>query len=89
MSIVYDEVWITTMREIEICRYSLKKYEAIIKKMEGKYGITTEEFLKRYKDESFPENKVSVRDFKKWYDIYLAREKCSLRKKELESFLER
>lgn len=89
MSIVYDEVWITTMREIEICRYSLKKYEATIKKMEERYGITTDEFLKRYKEESLSEKGVSVKDLKKWYDIYLAREKCSLRKKELESFLEK
>lgn len=84
MSIVYDEVWITTMREIEICRYSLRKYEGFLKKMEDKYGMKTEEFVKRYR-EGYLYNK----DFKKWYDTYLAREKCSLRKKELEGFLER
>lgn len=82
---IYDEVWITTMREVEICRYSLKKYECFLKKMEDKYGMKTEDFLKRYKESELRAN----RDFKKWYDIYLAREKCSLRKKELESFLER
>lgn len=81
---IYDEVWITTMREIEICRYSLKKYERFIKKMEDKYKMTTEEFLKRYG--GFP---LENRDFKKWYDTYLAKEKCRLRKGELEKFLER
>lgn len=85
MAVIYDEVWITTMREIEICRYSLKKYEGFLKKMEDKYRMPSEEFLKRYEGGILPEN----RDFKKWYDIHLAREKCLIRKKELESFLER
>ncbi len=85
MTIVYDEVWITTMREVNICRYSIKKYEKFLRKMEDKYGMKTEDFLKKYEGGLLHEQK----DFKKWYDIYLAREKCCLRKKELESFLER
>ncbi len=85
MTITYDEVWITTMREIEICRYSIRKYEDFLERMEAKYGMKTEDFLKKYEGNALEAN----RDFKKWYDIYLAREKCSLRKKELETFLER
>ncbi|MGQ9859331.1 MAG: hypothetical protein ACUVS3_11685 [Thermodesulfobacteriota bacterium] len=68
-----------------ICRYSLNKYNQLLKKMEALYGMTTEDFVRENRDQTLGANKY----FQQWYDIYLAGEKCSLRKKELEGFLER
>jgi hypothetical protein len=98
VSVIYDEVWITTMREVEICRYSLKKYERFLRKMEDKYGMNTDDFVKKYgfsedQTEFSDKDTRKVReeniDFKKWYDIYLAKEKCSQRMRELERFLDK
>lgn len=47
--------------------------------------MKTEDFVRGYKENTLGANK----DFQKWYDIYLAREQCSLRKREFEGFLER
>jgi len=45
MAVVYDEVYISTMREIHVCRRNIKKLTALIRDMERKYNMTTQEFI--------------------------------------------
>lgn len=84
MAIVYDEQWITTRREIDICKGAIRNYEKIIKGMEDRYGMKTCDLIEEFKGN---ESAVNA-DFKKWYDTYLALERCKRRKEELEAFLE-
>jgi len=53
MPITYDELWISTMREINICKDYIKSYEKEIKTLEEKLGIKVseinEEMLKNKK----------------------------------------
>jgi len=43
MPITYDELWISTMREINICKDYIKSYEKEIKTLEEKLGIKVSE----------------------------------------------
>jgi len=45
MAITYDEVWITTSREVKVCEDSIRSYKKELKSFEQRYGITTEEFI--------------------------------------------
>ncbi|GAB6182383.1 hypothetical protein [Thermodesulfovibrio hydrogeniphilus] len=42
MGITYDEVWISTMREINICKDYIKQYEKEISQLKKELGITSE-----------------------------------------------
>ena len=82
MTIVYDEQWITTEREIKVCDGAIRKYERELRKIEDKHGITKDEFISRN-----PELSQNNPDFKRWYETYLALQRCKERKKGLEKFL--
>ncbi|GAB4414500.1 MAG: hypothetical protein OHK0032_10630 [Thermodesulfovibrionales bacterium] len=84
MGIVYDEQWITTKREIGVCDGAIRNYEKIIRRMEEKYGMKTSGMIEKFKRDETADNP----DFRKWYDTYLALERCKKRKEELEAFLE-
>jgi hypothetical protein len=67
----YDEIRITTRREMEICRQAIKKLEKLIADMEKKYCITSNEFL-----EDFDPNAVGhVKEKVRWYQSCLALER--------------
>ena len=66
MVIVYDEIYITTKREIKICRTALKKLRQIILVLEQKYLLTTSEFLEKYQENDIAKNP----DFLKWRTAY-------------------
>lgn len=48
MAIEYDEIRITTRREIAVCEGAIRKLEKIIGEMEEKYHRTSIDFLREY-----------------------------------------
>ncbi|HHW21183.1 hypothetical protein [Thermodesulfovibrio thiophilus] len=78
MPITYDELWISTMREINICKDYIKSYEKEIKTLEEKLGIKVSEI-----NEEMLKNKK----IKKLYDKFLALERTKKRLKGLEDLL--
>ncbi|GAQ94954.1 hypothetical protein TAGGR_11152 [Thermodesulfovibrio aggregans] len=78
MSLTYDEVWISTMREINICKDYIKSYEKQIKKLEDKLGIKASDI----KEEMLKDKKI-----KKLYEKTLALKREKERLKGLEELL--
>lgn len=89
MSITYDEVYISTIREIKICKDYIKKYEKEISKLEKKLGINVNDAIAKYQ-KLYMNNKTKTSadgQLKKIYDLKLALEKEKKRLKELEELL--
>jgi len=86
MGIIYDEVWITTSREVKVCEDSIRSYKKELKSFEQRYGITTEEFINSGATCII---NISDKDRKKWYELYLGLKKTEERLKGLQEFLER
>ena len=63
----YDEIRITTRREINVCRDAIKKLETFIEKMEEKYHVESPELL----DQTFSSH-LPNEDFVRWSDSCLA-----------------
>ncbi len=59
-----DEFEISILREVNNCASNLRRLNKIIKEMENKYMISTDEFIKNYSDNQHGWNP----DFKKWFD---------------------
>lgn len=78
MAITYDEVWISTMREINICKDYIRSYEKKIRSLEKELGI---------KVSQLNENMFKDKKIKKLYETKLALEREQKRLKELEEFL--
>lgn len=76
--ITYDEVWISTMREINICKDYIKAYQKEISKLEKELGIKADEI----NEEMLKDKRV-----KKLYEKTLALERQKNRLKELEELL--
>ena len=68
MTVEYDEIRITTRREITICQQAIKKLVLIIEAMEEKYSLTSCQFLSDFKVDENPTNE----DLIKWHDSCLA-----------------
>lgn len=74
MGLVYDEVYISAMREIDVCEKAIRKSRRTISKMELKYHIKTAEFIERFNEKSEDSNKEfrlwreSVEGLKGWED---------------------
>ena len=66
MAVVYDEVYISIMREIRVCRKKIEKLKKDLGEMERKYWIGTEEFIRRFGEGGMREHK----DFSVWHDRY-------------------
>ena len=66
MSPEYDEIRITTSREIRICEQAIKKLKKIVYEMEIKYGMQTNMFLEKYGRGMLSE----TRDFISWKESY-------------------
>jgi hypothetical protein len=87
MAITYDEVWITTGREIKVCEDAIKAYRKELRSFEERYRISTEEFINN--SGTGKEAKVTEKDRKKWYELYLGLKRTEERLKGLQAFLER
>lgn len=81
MGVLYDEVYISTMREIKVCENTTKKLEKNLDEMERRYSMKTEEFLKRFGQGSIESNK----DFVLWHGMY---ESLLLEEKRMAEFKE-
>ena len=66
MAVVYDELYISTMREISVCRKKIGKLKRDLGEMERKYGMSTEEFIRRFREGGMREHK----DFSVWHDCH-------------------
>ncbi len=64
----YDEIRITTRREIEICLRAIKKLEKLLIAMEKKHSITSIEFLQNFDPETAQSGEEKVR----WYQSCIA-----------------
>lgn len=84
MAITYDEVWITTGREIKICQDSIRAYEKELKTLESQYSIKPDELFEKLKNNHILESHEA-----RWYSTYLALKREEQRLQELETFLER
>ncbi len=72
MGVVYDEVYISTKREIDVCEKAIKKLSRTISEMERKYQIKTAEFIAGFNEERIESNndflfwRESVDGLKRW-----------------------
>lgn len=78
MAITYDEVYISTMREINICKDYIKNYETEIRNLEESLSIKVFEIT---------EEMLVDKKFKKLYETKLALEREKERLKGLEELL--
>ena len=66
MGVVYDELYISTMREMDVCAGVILKLERVIRDMEIKYNLKTPEFIGRFNRGGMEDNK----DFIEWHGSY-------------------
>ncbi|WP_353684923.1 hypothetical protein V4D30_03770 [Thermodesulfovibrio sp. 3907-1M] len=78
MPVKYDEIFISTMREINICKDYINAYEKEIKKLEKKLGISSSQITQ----EMLKDKKI-----KKLYEKNLALQREKERLKRLEELL--
>ena len=64
MAIEYDEIRITTRREIAVCEGAIRKLKKIIEEMEEKYHKTSIDFLRDYDQSTHPPHGEMTR----WHD---------------------
>lgn len=97
MAIVYDEVWITSSREVKICLDAIKAYEKQLKELEEIHGINKNELLLKIDNTGTPKNplifwgpcgNVPSEHEARWYETYLALLRTRDRLEELKRFLE-
>lgn len=85
MALVYDEVYISTMREIEVCRKNIKRLTALISEMERRYNLTTPEFIGGSGEVVTGDSK----DCAVWRESYEGLENWERRLREFNEILER
>ncbi len=78
MSITYDEVWISTIREIKICKDYISIYEKELNELEKNLGVKASEL-----DENLKKNE----NFKRLYEVQNLLNRERKRLKELEELL--
>ncbi|MCL5024126.1 MAG: hypothetical protein M1497_12320 [Nitrospirae bacterium] len=78
MGLAYDELYISTMREIGVCRQTIRKLTKMLGRMERKYGMSTPEFLERFNAEDMRDHK----DYAKWHEGCEGLKNCEKRLKE-------
>lgn len=81
MGILYDEVYISTMREIKACENIIKKLRKSLDEMERRYNMKTDEFLKGFS----PDRIGNSKDFASWHDMH---ESLLLEEKRMAEFKE-
>jgi hypothetical protein len=67
----YDEIRITTRREINVCQGAIKKLEMTIGAMERKFNISSMDFLQNFEFYNNPPNSEKTR----WYECCHALER--------------
>ncbi len=75
MTMEYDEIRITTRREIVICEKAIKRLEKVVEGMEAKYTLSSSRFLRDFDPLTSPVNG----EFIEWYDSCLALQRCKER----------
>ncbi len=66
MSVIYDEVYISTMREMNICKKAIKRLRQAIENMERKYNLNTAEFIEGFKNGGMRDKE----DYLLWHTSY-------------------
>ena len=84
MGVVYDEVFISTMKEINVCKNEIRKLSKVAYDMETKYNLSTVEFMERFNSGTMGEGK----DYREWYDSYAGLKGWEQRLKEFQEILE-
>jgi hypothetical protein len=59
----YDEIQITTRREINVCEGAIRKLEKVIMSMEKKYKTTSSDFLRDFDPHNSPDDELKL-----WHD---------------------
>jgi hypothetical protein len=67
MSLQYDEIRITTRREIVICERAIKKLEEVVGAMEDKHRTSSAAFLKDFDPAAHPDHELNH-----WYESWSA-----------------
>lgn len=67
----YDEIRITTRREISVCEGAIRKLETFIGLMEKKHGIDSADFLKNFD----PVSDASDEELSLWHESCLGLER--------------
>ncbi len=83
MGVVYDELFISTMKEINVCKKAIRRLSRTLAGMEAKYGLTTAEFIENFNDGETAEEK----DRLKWRDSFIGLRNWQQRMKEFEQIL--
>jgi hypothetical protein len=83
--VVYDELYISTMREIHVCRMKIEKMTAMIKDMERKYNLKTAEFIERFDEGGMRDSE----DYTAWHDSYEGLKNWEERLREFHEILEK
>lgn len=66
MTVPYDELFISTKREITICEKKIAGLRKDLGEMEKRYGMSTEEFIGRFTGGDMEDR----RDFRDWREKY-------------------
>ncbi len=83
MGVVYDELFISTMKEINVCKGAIRRLSGTLNDMERKYNLTTAEFMDKYDSGKMEDG----RDFKEWHDSFIGLKSWQQRLKEFEEIL--
>ena len=67
MSLVYDELFISTKREIAVCEDAMKKVRKTLAHMESRYAMSTPAFIEKVKNNDMGGNA----DYELWYSSFL------------------
>lgn len=84
MGVVYDELLIATMKEMNVCKKAIKKLSGTLNDMETKYNLTTAEFIERFENGRMRDEKDHI----KWHDSYSGLKAWEQRLRELEEIIE-
>ena len=71
MTLEYDEIRITTRREINVCEVAIRDLEKVIGSMEEKYKKTSADFLREFEPSAGP----SEGELTRWHDSCRALER--------------
>jgi hypothetical protein len=80
---VYDELYISIMREMDVCASAIRKLERVIWDMERKYHLKTSEFIEHFNKGGMEDNS----DFVTWHASYVRLKHWEGRLKEFKDIL--
>lgn len=83
MGVVYDELFIAAMKEMNVCRNTIKRLSKALADMELKYDMSTAEFMERFRGGKMGDGK----DYEKWHDSFVGLKTWEQRLKEFEEIL--